>query len=124
MGHKAPCSGEGRSGARPDLVSEAWALDRPPALFSKVEENLRRRLHDSLHRQALPETMQGRGAGTSLVACRRVTITSLLASKLSWPVAAKSYSPSNSIQIASSTGDDAGSGSRNQPSGLSQSNHY
>jgi hypothetical protein len=34
-----------------------------------------------------------------LVACRRVTITSLLASKLSWPVAAKSYSPSNSIPI-------------------------
>src|ERR1039457_290737 len=33
-----------------------------------------------------------------LVACRRVTITSLLASKLSWPVAAKSYSPSNIIR--------------------------
>jgi hypothetical protein len=34
-----------------------------------------------------------------LVACRRVTITRPLASKLSWPVAAKSYSPSNSIPI-------------------------
>ena len=32
-----------------------------------------------------------------LVACRGVTITSLLASKLSWPVTAKSCSPSNSI---------------------------
>ena len=32
-----------------------------------------------------------------LVACRRVTITRPLASKLSWPVAAKSCSPSNSI---------------------------
>ena len=32
-----------------------------------------------------------------LVACRRVTITRLLASKLSWPLAAKSCSPSNSI---------------------------
>ena len=32
-----------------------------------------------------------------LVACRRVTITIALASKLSWPVAAKSCSPSNSI---------------------------
>ena len=33
----------------------------------------------------------------ALVACRRVTITRLLASKLSWPLAAKSCSPSNSI---------------------------
>src|ERR1035438_5938166 len=33
----------------------------------------------------------------ALVACRRVTITIALASKLSWPVAAKSCSPSNSI---------------------------
>ena len=33
----------------------------------------------------------------NLVACRRVTITRLLASKLSWPVAAKSCSPSSSI---------------------------
>jgi phospholipase C len=32
-----------------------------------------------------------------LVACRRVTITRLLASKLSWPLAAKFCSPSNSI---------------------------
>src|ERR1035438_1445216 len=32
-----------------------------------------------------------------LVACRKVTITRLLASKLSWPLAAKSCSPSNSI---------------------------
>ena len=32
-----------------------------------------------------------------LVACRRVTITRLLASKLSWPLAARSCSPSNSI---------------------------
>ena len=32
-----------------------------------------------------------------LVACRRVTITRALASKLSWPMAAKSCSPSNSI---------------------------
>jgi hypothetical protein len=31
-----------------------------------------------------------------LVDCRRVTITRLLASKLSWPLAAKSYSPSHS----------------------------
>ena len=35
--------------------------------------------------------------GDTLVACRRVTITIALASKLSWPVAAKSCSPSNSI---------------------------
>ena len=34
--------------------------------------------------------------GRRLVACRRVTITRLLASKLSWPLAAKSYSRSNS----------------------------
>jgi len=34
-----------------------------------------------------------------LVACRRVTITRLLASKLSWLLAAKSYSPSNSSPI-------------------------
>src|SRR5260370_40610394 len=66
-GTRHPCSGEGRSAARPDLVSEAWALDRPPALFSKVEENLRRRSHDSLDRQSLPETMQRRAAGTTLV---------------------------------------------------------
>ena len=32
-----------------------------------------------------------------LVGCRRVIITRLLASKLSWPVAAKSCSPSSSI---------------------------
>ena len=36
---------------------------------------------------------------TRLVACRRVTITRLLASKLSWLLAAKSCSPSNSIPI-------------------------
>src|ERR1035441_10940507 len=36
-----------------------------------------------------------------LVACRRVTITRLLASKLSWLLAAKSCSPSNSIPIRS-----------------------
>jgi hypothetical protein len=35
----------------------------------------------------------------ALVACRRVTITRLLASKLSWLLAAKSCSPSNSIPI-------------------------
>ena len=35
----------------------------------------------------------------SLVACRRVTITRLLASKLSWPLAVKSYSPNNSSPI-------------------------
>jgi hypothetical protein len=34
-----------------------------------------------------------------LVACRRVTITRLLASKLSWPLAVKSYSPNNSSPI-------------------------
>ena len=34
-----------------------------------------------------------------LVACRRVTITRLLASKLSWLLAAKSCSPSNSSPI-------------------------
>jgi DNA-binding LacI/PurR family transcriptional regulator len=34
-----------------------------------------------------------------LVACRRVTITRLLASKLSWLLAAKSCSPSNSVLI-------------------------
>jgi hypothetical protein len=32
-----------------------------------------------------------------LVACRRVTITRRLASKLSWPLAAKSCLPRNSI---------------------------
>jgi DNA-binding NarL/FixJ family response regulator len=36
-------------------------------------------------------------AAVELVACRRVTITRLLASKLSWPLAAKFCSPSNSI---------------------------
>jgi hypothetical protein len=36
---------------------------------------------------------------TLLVACRRVTITRLLASKLSWLLAAKSCSPSNSSPI-------------------------
>jgi hypothetical protein len=38
-------------------------------------------------------------ADTKLVACRRVTITRLLASKLSWLLAAKSCSPSNSSPI-------------------------
>ena len=36
---------------------------------------------------------------SGLVACRRVTSTSLLASKLSWPVTVKSYSLSNNIPI-------------------------
>jgi len=44
-------------------------------------------------RTRLPEYQRFAG----LVACRRVTITRALASKLSWPVAAKSCSPSNSI---------------------------
>ena len=35
--------------------------------------------------------------GRQLVACRRVTITTLLASKLSWLLAVRSCSPSNSI---------------------------
>jgi hypothetical protein len=56
----------------------------------------------------VPSQDSNRGGGTGilfidnaamLVACRRVTITRPLASKLSWPVAAKSYSPSNSIPI-------------------------
>src|SRR5215472_14619273 len=31
----------GRSALRPGLVSRAWEVDRPPALFSQAEENLR-----------------------------------------------------------------------------------
>jgi hypothetical protein len=41
----------------------------------------------------------GRCTTELLVACRRVTITRLLASKLSWLLAAKSCSPSNSSPI-------------------------
>jgi hypothetical protein len=67
MGHKAPCSGEADQARGPILGSEAWALDRPTALFSKVEENRRRCLRGSLHGQAQPESVQGRGAGASLV---------------------------------------------------------
>src|SRR5437016_3034861 len=40
-----------------------------------------------------------RSGKARLVTCRRVTITRLLASKLSWLLAAKSCSPSNSSPI-------------------------
>src|ERR1035438_350872 len=68
-GIRHPCSGEGRSGARPDLASEAWALDRPPALFSKVEENLRRRLHRHSGAVSRHETL-GDIRGFTLVSAR------------------------------------------------------
>jgi PAS domain S-box-containing protein len=61
-----------------------------------------------LHLEFKNATLLRNGSGTAsffrdshqqLVACRRVTITRLLASKLSWPLAAKSCSPSNSSPI-------------------------
>ena len=53
----------GRPPLRPDDVSRAWIVDRPPALFSNaVEES---EALASLHSQAGREKTQGRGAETS-----------------------------------------------------------
>ena len=77
-------------------VAQTAACNR----LHNIEQRLARWLlmtQDRVDSESLPITHDF--LATMLVACRRVTITRLLASKLSWPVAAKSYSPSNSIPI-------------------------
>jgi transposase len=59
-----PCSGEADQARGACLSTRAWALDRPPALFSTRP---RRIGGISLNVQARPETIQGRGAGASVL---------------------------------------------------------